>query len=76
MLRGNELAGFAVRIGSIGTRSFVIRCRVEGGGRTAPQHSGSGSGEGLPLQGQNQKELRSTRLVERVDKVLANAKPA
>ena len=37
MLWDSELAGFAVRIESSGTKSFVIRYRAEGGGRTAPQ---------------------------------------
>ena len=36
MLWDSELAGFAVRIEASGTKSFVIRYRAEGGGRTAP----------------------------------------
>jgi integrase len=34
----NELAGFGLRIASTGLKTFVVRYRAEGGGRTAPQH--------------------------------------
>ncbi len=37
MIWDSDLAGFAVRIESSGTKSFVIRYRADGGGRSAPQ---------------------------------------
>lgn len=37
MVWDSDLAGFAVRIESSGTKTFVIRYRADGGGRSAPQ---------------------------------------
>jgi integrase len=34
----NEFTGFGLRIASTGLKTFVVRYRAEGGGRTAPQH--------------------------------------
>jgi hypothetical protein len=33
----SELAGFGVRVGLSGSKTFVIRYRAEGGGRDAPR---------------------------------------
>jgi hypothetical protein len=33
-----ELAGFGLRIAPTGLKTFILRYRAEGGGRTAPQH--------------------------------------
>jgi Arm DNA-binding domain len=33
-----ELAGFGLRIAPTGVKTFILRYRAEGGGRTAPQH--------------------------------------
>lgn len=34
----NKLAGFGLRVAPTGIKTFVLRYRSEGGGRTAPQH--------------------------------------
>src|ERR1700722_13622840 len=34
----NELAGFGLRVAPTGIKTFIVRYRSEGGGRTAPQH--------------------------------------